>query len=154
MITGEFDDSELNDFFGAVEARFTQHIHAATRVALALLLTAVRKGTPVTFGNLRRSIQADVRGRVTNIEGRIASPLNYAPAVEFGTRPHFPPIAPLKLWARRKLGDEGAAYAVQKAIGKRGTKGHFMFQKAWEKGKDKAIRRITDAVDEFFRGCQ
>ncbi len=46
---------------------------------------------------------------------------DYAKFVEEGTAPHFPPIEPLKKWARRVLGDEGAAYAVQKKIGEKGT---------------------------------
>ena len=46
----------------------------------------------------------------------------YAEFVERGTGPHYPPIEPLKKWARRVLGDEGAAYAVQQKIGKHGTK--------------------------------
>lgn len=45
----------------------------------------------------------------------------YARYVEEGTRPHWAPIAPLKLWARRVLGDEGAAYAVQRKIAQEGT---------------------------------
>jgi hypothetical protein len=36
-----------------------------------------------------------------------------------GAKP--PPIGPLKAWARRKLGDESAAYAIQKSIAKKGT---------------------------------
>lgn len=44
--------------------------------------------------------------------------------VEEGTVPHYPPIEPLKGWARRVLGDEGAAYAVQETIGQEGTDAH------------------------------
>jgi len=46
----------------------------------------------------------------------------YGADVERGTPPHHVPIEPLKLWARRVLGDEGAAYAVQHGIRQRGTK--------------------------------
>lgn len=45
----------------------------------------------------------------------------YAKHVEHGTAPHWPPIKPLKGWARRVLGDESAAYAVQQKIAKEGT---------------------------------
>lgn len=45
----------------------------------------------------------------------------HAPYVEFGTPPHWPPIEPLLGWARRVLGDESAAYAVQRAIAENGT---------------------------------
>lgn len=46
----------------------------------------------------------------------------HARPVEHGSVPHYPPIEPLKGWARRVLGDESAAYAVQQKIGKYGTK--------------------------------
>lgn len=46
---------------------------------------------------------------------------SYAVPVEEGARPHWPPIDPLKGWARRVLGDESAAYAVQAHIAQEGT---------------------------------
>lgn len=48
---------------------------------------------------------------------------DYATWVDEGTPPHFPPIRPLLGWARRTLGDESAAYAVQQKIGQEGTEG-------------------------------
>jgi len=44
----------------------------------------------------------------------------YAEAMEEGTRPYYPPIEPLKAWARRKGLPEGVAYAVQQKIGQEG----------------------------------
>lgn len=38
-----------------------------------------------------------------------------------GTKPHFAPIGPLKLWAQVKLGDKNLAYPIQKSIAKEGT---------------------------------
>jgi len=46
---------------------------------------------------------------------------DYAKAVEEGSRPHWPPIQPLLGWARRVLGNESAAYAVQQKIAREGT---------------------------------
>jgi hypothetical protein len=40
----------------------------------------------------------------------------HAAPMEFGTEPYWPPIKPLKEWARRVGGDEGLAYAVQRKI--------------------------------------
>jgi len=45
----------------------------------------------------------------------------YAQYVNDGTEPHWVPIAELLGWARRVLGDESAAYAVQQKIAERGT---------------------------------
>lgn len=46
---------------------------------------------------------------------------DYARPVEEGSRPHWPPIEPLRGWARRVLGNESAAYAVQAKIAEEGT---------------------------------
>lgn len=45
----------------------------------------------------------------------------YSRFVEFGTRPHFPPVDALKRWARRVLGDESAAWPVARKIAEEGT---------------------------------
>jgi len=44
----------------------------------------------------------------------------HAAPMEFGTEPYWPPIKPLKEWARRVGGDEGLAYAVQYKIAQEG----------------------------------
>jgi hypothetical protein len=46
---------------------------------------------------------------------------DHAEPQEFGSRPHWAPIKPLLKWSRRVLGDESAAYAVQKKIAEQGT---------------------------------
>jgi len=59
--------------------------------------------------------------------------------IEYGTLPHWAPIAPLKAWARRKLGDEGAAYAVQRKIAEKGTKAKPFMEPAFHAGFDLAF---------------
>ena len=51
----------------------------------------------------------------------VGSRLPYAGHVQYGTAPHTPPLEPLKVWARRKLGDESAAGAVWQTIREEGT---------------------------------
>jgi hypothetical protein len=64
----------------------------------------------------------------------------HAPYVEYGTVPHWAPIAPLKRWARRVLGDEGAAYAVQQKIAAEGTDPQPFIRPGVEAGK-RLLRR-------------
>src|SRR3990167_8626015 len=45
----------------------------------------------------------------------------YGPWVEYGTRPHFPPVSHLEEWAQRH-GMEGAGYAIALKIAREGTK--------------------------------
>jgi len=62
------------------------------------------KNKSVDTGNLLNSIQVEQQEDGTVIVG---SKLEYAPAIEFGTRPHYPPETPIKEWAHRKLGLHG-----------------------------------------------
>ena len=81
---------------------------------IAIKLTNKLKETaPVHTGRLRNSITILERKK-----GKIVVGVNakYAAALQFGTDPFWPPIEPLKDWARKKLGAEGLAYYVQKKI--------------------------------------
>lgn len=75
-------------------------------VGMSGLLKARINLSPLTFGATEYTLSDGVY---------------YGIYVEFGTRPHWAPIEPLKDWARRVLGDEDAAYPVQKKIAKKGT---------------------------------
>lgn len=89
---------------------------------------AVRERTPVDTGRLRNSITHEVdRG---GQRARVGSNVSYARAVEFGTRPHFPPLAALQPWARRHGFPAGrrGAWLVARTIAVRGTRGAHMFR--------------------------
>lgn len=58
----------------------------------------------------------------------------YASYIEFGTAPHTVDPAELEGWAKRKLGDRNAAYAVAKKIEKEGTEPKPYFRNAIEQG--------------------
>ncbi len=55
----------------------------------------------------------------------------YSNWVEFGTRPHWPPREPLRLWAEHKFGDETIGDRVAAAIAARGTYAKRNFFLAW-----------------------
>lgn len=69
-------------------------------------------------GNLRRSVftQASIDRGIIGV-GEL-----YGAAVEFGTRPHFPPVAPLERWAQTKLGKSGLGFVIARKIAREGTK--------------------------------
>jgi hypothetical protein len=80
---------------------------------------------------------------------------DHARYVEEGTAPHWIPVSAmpeLKLWARRVLGDEGAAWAVRRGIAREGTKAQPFVEKGLEEQqlvlKDAGI---ADQVDNEFR---
>lgn len=125
-----------------------------------LLTAAVAGRTPVNFGTLRQSIQFPtgfategtpstaltgiIRAGAVSIAG--TSPRVYANYVEFGTRPHWAPIAPLKLWAIRKFGDERMAYVAQQRIAFIGTQPVEMFKRAWEEVGKAKVTKIWQRV--------
>lgn len=80
-----------------------------------LVQNEARRLAPVDTGQLRASIDRDVGAR----EAVIGTNEDYAPYVEKGTRPHFPPVGAVAGWARRH-GME--PYAVARAIARAGTR--------------------------------
>jgi len=119
-----------------------------TVVGIALDMEAgVVAHTPVgATGQLRGSITHQISGSGIAMQGRVFStdvPVKVA-SVEHGRAPgRMPPLAPIELWVRRKLGgDSAAAYLIARAIGRRGTNGAQMFHKGYEAGLSKAQARI------------
>lgn len=77
----------------------------------------LKQEAPVDRGRLRQSIQ------ITKVRDgfKVFPSVDYAAFVQHGTDPRKVPIEHLKVWARRKLGQESAAYAVREKIAKKGT---------------------------------
>jgi HK97 gp10 family phage protein len=105
----------------------------------ALMVTrSARIKAPVDTGRLRSSIMPEVRVKGTEVQGVIGSNVTYAPFVELGTKPHFPPIEAVAVWAARH---GMSAYAVALAIARRGTKAHPYLQPAFDENRS-AIEAI------------
>jgi len=80
-------------------------------------------------GDLQRSWQIFTQN---DSEIVLGSRLGYALFVQTGTEPHTPPFEPIRLWARRKLGDESAAGAVWQKIRQEGTDADPYVDRAFE----------------------
>ena len=115
-------------------------------IAVASIMTNVsslaQEATPVDRGTARAAIADEVvRGYSATVfvRGRVYGRANapHLPFLEYGTRPHWPPMDPIKKWAKRVLHDESAAYPVAWAISRRGTRAHHMFRNAWREVKPK-----------------
>ncbi|NPU84376.1 MAG: hypothetical protein HPY65_07790 [Syntrophaceae bacterium] len=123
----------------------------AMELAVNLLLREVKKDTPVGVrgaeGGLLSTIQSDIIGKGTPVSiGIVATTSKYGRPVELGTKPHMPPSSALVPWVKKFLGYEGkkadrVAFALAKAIAKRGTEGRYMFESAAMEKED-AVRRI------------
>ena len=110
--------------------------------------------TPVDTGRLRASVAVAIEDQ--GLTGIIGSNVQYAPHVEFGTRPHFPPPAALQPWAQRHgfpAGKKGA-YLVARAIARRGTKPRMMFQRGLAAAQPFIDAEARRALDEMGQNWQ
>jgi len=87
------------------------------------------KNAPVDQGFLRLNIS--LFPQILSYSYILTSNADYSAAMEYGTRPYWAPIEPLKEWAARKIGDEGVAYAIQASIAKYGVKAHPFMRPAF-----------------------
>ena len=104
-------------------------------------------------GQHMSSVTHEVQGTGAKMRGIVGSPLPTMPFVELDTRPHYPPRRPIEFWARRKLGLRGrelqaAVGGIIRAIGRRGTKGGHMFERAFEATKGKIGEMWTNVWGE------
>ena len=74
---------------------------------------AIQKA-PFDRGTLREEIT--LFPQILANEYFLTSNASYSAVMEYGSRPFYAPIKPLKEWARRKLGDESLGYAVRAKI--------------------------------------
>lgn len=116
--------------------------------------------TPVgATGNERASMTHSFNGSGVSMAGRVYSsdvPIKTA-SVETGRAPgRMPPLAPIELWVARKLGvpadqQHSVAFLVARAIGKRGTKGAFMFRAGAQTARESVARRMAALRAEIGR---
>ena len=182
VITHTVDVTDLSRLAGASSKMktFTRRRFKAGMDESGMLVTSlVAARTPVNYGLLRAGItypegyKLQGRGNLdqyrgvigaSGVKGQGAVASDYVLYVEEGTKPHWAPIAPLKLYALRKWGNERLGYALQRVIagsalggtGPGGTKGAHMFKRGWEEGGARGVQRIfrqvaIDVSQEFRR---
>jgi len=108
--------------------------------------TDAKINAPVDSGRLRASITPDVRTDGDTVMGVVGSNVTYAPYVETGTRPHWPPVGALETWARRH---GTTAFVVARAIARRGTRAHRYMQRAAESNTGRIQTHLDSAVGEI-----
>lgn len=128
----------VNDLHGAP-------ILDAMRDSVLVIQRDARKNAPVDTGRLRASITPEVHTFNDEVQGVVGSNIEYAPYMEFGTRPHWPPISAIQVWADR----HGiSAFLIARAIARRGTKPRRYLQRAFESNQTAIIARFDRAVNQ------
>lgn len=133
---------------------------AAIKAALPFLQRKLALATPDgATGLLRGSVTMDLRlgAEPSGFVGYGGAPGLYAPFVEYGTRPHWPPIAPLAYWAARKFGypvgspeAKRAGYLVARKISRVGTKGKHMIENTANANRAQAEQLMASAALGVF----
>ena len=152
------DASELLDFASLMQRApeiTRRELTAAATEGSLLLEREVKEATPVGIGGgggLRGSIAAQAPVVLGDqVIGVVGTALAYAVPVELGTKPHFPPVQPLKDWVRLKLDIqdeeeiEDVAWRIARKIAVRGTEGAHMFEHAFEANRG-AVARMFEAA--------
>lgn len=116
------------------------------------------KGAVGSTGDLRKRIHVEQGHRAGIISAVVRPGVHYAVFVHEGTRPHWPPLAPLEVWVRRKLHIKGetavtgVAKQIQYKISQKGTNA-FPFFRIAEKRHGKDIQRvIARDIREILHG--
>ena len=95
---------------------------------------------PVSDGRLRASI----KHVISPMRVVIAPHVSYAGAVEFGTKPHWPPVGALKSWARKHGFGPAGDFLVRRAISRHGTKAQPFMEPALEDSRPEIKRLLAD----------
>lgn len=112
---------EVKKLFEQIPNRIGLGLIKAMRDSAILIQSLAKTNAPVFRGLLRLSIVQSVEQQAGRIVGTVGSALPYASVVESGrTSGWFPNVDELKVWTRRKLGDERLGFVVARAIKKRG----------------------------------
>lgn len=112
-----------------------------------------QENTPTDLGQLRSAFVTDVQAftQLDAVFGTLSNALPYAIPVELGTKPHFPPLAPLVSWVERKLElfgaeAEAAARGIQRKIGREGSPGYGMARFALLDGRDTIAAEFAECA--------
>lgn len=133
--------SEVDDAMRAWAVDHDQAVKAATVRAAVDCEREAKLRCPIDFGHLRASI----RYRLTHdgYGADVYTDVDYAAYVEYGTRPHMPPVSALEGWAARH---GASAWALAMHIKKYGTREHPYMRPAWDATKPRYIADLVEAM--------
>ena len=130
--------------------RHGKSVRDMTRVSLragALLIqNEASENVSVKSGNLKRSITHNIEEDQKTQVAKIGTPVEYAPYVEFGTRPHT-----IRATNKKALANKKAGVVFGKTVNHPGSQAKPFLRPAFESKKDEAIKEVEDALDELIK---
>lgn len=131
-ITFTYNLETIRDLATRYPAAYRREVVTVMDLVVRRLEGAVVAKTPKGVGGaagLAGSIFGEVRTMGQTILGVVGTPLEHGVVIEYGRRPgqKMPPLAPIELWARRKLGlDEEEAHSIAFGIARNIAKFGFL----------------------------
>lgn len=125
--------------------------------ALLLLERNVKKETPRGAGPVHISDTIFHKVEMGKpIWGMIGTPAKYGEPLELGSKPHFPPVAPILYWVERKLGLTGSeaksvAFLIARSISRKGTEAAKMFTTAFKENSAKVLQILGQIPNDIVK---
>lgn len=131
-------------------------LYAAMVEATAYVEARIKLESPAVTSTLRDSWTSKVNSSDDGVTGTVGTASMYALPVELGSKPHTPPLQPIKDWVVAVLGiedneDEGddivdkIAWGIVGNIRKKGTEGQFTVKEVVEdKDTEDTYNRIVE----------
>lgn len=114
---------ELQQNIAALKKLAPQAVKDAVNLHALNIQTAAKRNLTnvpaVDTGQLRASVK--VVAFADGFARRIGTDVPHGRYIEFGTAPHFPPVAPIREWCRRHGIPESAAFLIARSISRKGT---------------------------------
>lgn len=140
-------DRQFNSIAAAMSAikrdvkRTDKRLRTAVRRAAKATVPGVIKNMPVAFGGLKGSVHLEAGGDTASV----VADAPHAAAVEVGSRPHTPPLAPLVAWVRLR-GMQGIN------TGSRDKQGRFLSKQEGTTTRAAAARVASQLAGMQHRG--
>ena len=148
--------SESNIDFRGDRRRIDQAIYAElTAIGLDMERTAVQYLDSRNInvdGDIRDSIRSEVKKAIDSFLLSLGANAPHAIFVHEGTKPHWPPAKPIRVWVHKKLNVpaeeiDTVTYLVQRKIAREGTKAKPFLGVAFRAHVNKVGGRIGRAIE-------
>jgi hypothetical protein len=137
-----------------LRAKFPEYLADANQETANEIFELARRNVKTNdsyaSGDLYDSIVTEVTARGLAIY--VGSTSKYAPYVEFGTRPHWPPIDAIRGWCGLKGIPIAAAFPIARKIAEKGTAAAPFLYPAFVEGRRRHLDRIKRIVSLGVKG--
>jgi HK97 gp10 family phage protein len=139
-------NAKLPKIISDLKKDVSKEVDRALHTGAILIKSQAVLNAPSYLGNLGRGIDVFEKSTGNTIRYEVISQANYSKAVEFGSKPHTPPLEEIVKWAvfRGMSKEDGAR--VWHHIRKYGTKPHPFMAPAFAMYKDDVARLVRNAV--------